>query len=392
VVQVSSESDSNRVNQSTSSTTGSTTEIASNDTGNTNIGQRNNNSESNTDNTDVIVNKEAAIITVNANHKTHRVIQDYLNYIMLSSKRQVMIEATIAEIQLSDNYQAGVDWNLVQTSVSGITLDQSILGDNLLKPPAFALSLTDNNKKNPLRVTLRALEKFGDVKVISSPKIMVLNNQTALLKVVDNIVYFTINVMIEPATDNSPRLVTYESEVHTVPIGFVMAVTAFVNDTDNITLNIRPTISRQIGSVIDPNPALADTDVENSIPVIQVREMESILKIHNSDTAVLGGLMQNEINENSSGLPLLSAIPMVGDFFSMKEKNYGKSELVIFIKPSVIKTASLEKDLTSWKKYLPSEKNPDQKLPPMINPWKTYFETPKHSENVIKTSEPSTRE
>ncbi len=339
-----------------------------------------------TNTNDVIVNKEAAIIAINANRKSHKIIQNYLDHILLSSKRQVMIEATIAEIQLGDNYQAGVDWSSVQTNVSGVTLNQNLLGDTLKTPPSFSLSATTNSLKNPLRVTLKALEEFGEVKVLSSPKIMVLNNQTALLKVVDNIVYFTLNVDIESATDSAPRLITYESLVHTVPIGFVMAVTAFVNDSDYITLNVRPTISRKIGDVVDPNPALAEADVISKIPVIQVREMESILKVHDGDTAVLGGLMQNEVSEKSSGIPLLSGIPMLGDFFSIKDKQYGKSELVIFIKPSVINVASLEEDLKQWKKYLPSDNDPNQKLPPVSNPWKAYLKPTDSAEQISNDS------
>jgi general secretion pathway protein D len=321
----------------------------------------------------VIVNRETGIIAVNTTHKIHHKIQDFLDHVMVNSKRQVMIEATIAEIQLSNDYQAGVDWTSLRLTGAGFSFNQGLIGENLNSPPAFTGTWRNNDIDNPLNVTLKALEKFGDVKVLSSPKLMVLNNQTALLKVVDNIVYFTIDVDIEPATDNSPRLITYTSIVHTVPVGFVMALTAYINDSDNITLNVRPTISRQIGSVVDPNPALADSDVENIIPLIQVREMESILKINDGDTAVLGGLMQNENKQGSSGIPLISGVPMIGDFFSMKDNTFKKSELVIFIKASVIKSASLEKDLKNWKKYLPSDDNPDQSLPPVSNPWGKYL-------------------
>ncbi len=320
----------------------------------------------------VIVNKETGIIAVNTTHKTHHKIQDFLDHVMVSSKRQVMIEATIAEIQLSNDYQAGIDWTSLRLTGAGFSFAQGLIGENLNAPPAFSGVWRNNNSEHPVNITLKALEKFGDVKVLSSPKLMVLNNQAALLKVVDNIVYFTIDVDVEPATDNSPRLITYTSLVHTVPVGFVMALTAYINDSDNITLNVRPTISRQIGSVVDPNPALADSNVENIIPLIQVREMESILKINDGDTAVLGGLMQNENKQGSSGVPLISGVPVIGDFFAMKDNTFKKSELVIFIKASVIKSASLEKDLKNWKKYLPSDSNPNQSLPPVTNPWGKY--------------------
>jgi len=317
------------------------------------------------------VNKESGLIAVKATHQVHREIQNFLDLVLLNSKRQVLIEATIAEVQLGDNYQAGVDWSSVQTSVSGITLNQSNIGDNLAQPPVFTLSATNNSLSNPLRLTLKALEEFGEVKVISSPKIMMINNQTALLKVVDNIVYFTIDVDVTEATDTSPRSFVYETEVHTVPVGFVMSVTSYINESNNITLNVRPTITRQIGEATDPNPALADRDIINTIPIIQVREVESILKVNDGDTAILGGLMQNENIQKSSGIPYLSGIPMLGSAFSLKDDSYKKSELIIFIKTTVIKNASIEKDLLDMKLYLPSDSNPDQQLPPVSPHWQT---------------------
>jgi len=216
---------------------------------------------------------------------------------------------------------------------------------------------------------------------------MALNNQTALLKVVDNIVYFTIGIDVSEGSEFVSRFYTYETEVHTVPIGFVMSMTAYVNDSDVITLNIRPTISRQIGTAIDPNPLLAEQDIINEIPVIQVREMESILTVNDGETAVLGGLMQNELEKISSGVPFISGIPGVGSLFSLKEDKFQKSELVIFIKPSVIKTASLEKDLKSFKQFLPSDTNPNQQLPPVNRHWQNLIDSRQENSVTNPSSE-----
>ena len=187
---------------------------------------------------------------------------------------------------------------------------------------------------------------------MSSPKVMALNNQTAILKVVDNEVYFTTDVTVTAGTANSDPIITIDTEINSVPIGFVMAVTPYIDGNKTVTLNVRPTISRIIRFVDDPNPSLAVAGVVSKIPVIQVREIETMLKIENKETAVIGGLMQDQINKEDRGIPGLSSLPLIGKLFAYNEEEYIKSELVIFIRPVVIEDASLDGDLADYKKYL----------------------------------------
>jgi len=266
-----------------------------------------------------------------------------------------LIEATIAEVQLSDNYQAGINWSVVsETAGTELTKGgiQDVIAGSLGAAPVFQLATTGTVGGNPLNITLKALETFGDVKVLSSPKVMTLNNQTAILKVVDNEVFFNIDVNVVPGNTNTNAVTTVDTTVNTVPVGIVMAVTPFIDESDTVTLNIRPTISRIIRFVDDPNPLLADADVVSKIPVIQVREIETMLKVNDSETAIIGGLMQDQINKENRGVPILSSIPLLGALFSYTEEKYVKSELVIFIRPVVIENASLDGDLASYKKYL----------------------------------------
>ena len=305
----------------------------------------------------VILNRESGVLAVKATSKQHRQIQAFLDRVIGSAQRQVLIEATIAEVTLSDRYQAGVDWSLVTGSPSA-TVTQDVLGGNLGQTPFFSLSLSDTLGGNPLTATLRALETFGDVKVLSSPKVMALNNQTAMLKVVDNVVYFTTDVEVSQgvnSTGNAIALAVLDTEVNTVPIGFVMSVTPYIDEDDVVTMNVRPTISRVVDRVEDPNPDLANAGVVSEIPVIQVREIESMLKINNGDTAVIGGLMQDQINKKNTGVPILSSIPLIGGLFSYTDDEYVKSELVIFIRPVVAHDASLTGDLSEYSKYLLSD-------------------------------------
>jgi len=170
--------------------------------------------------------------------------------------------------------------------------------------------------------------------------------------VVDNEVYFTTDVEVDSGSVNQNSTTVVDTDVHTVPIGIVMAVTPFIDENREVTLNVRPTISRIIRFVDDPNPILAEQGVVSQIPVIQVREIETMLKINDKETAIIGGLMQDQINKENRGVPILSSIPVLGALFSYTEEEFVKSELVIFIRPAVIDHASLDGDLSDYKKYL----------------------------------------
>jgi general secretion pathway protein D len=295
---------------------------------------------------------------------------------MGSARKQVLIEATIVEVRLNDSYQAGIDWSRLNNGPgnSGFVFGQRLgsRGFNF-NPSTGAVTQGDSNALgtaataglfagylNPasaignIAASLTLLKQFGDTKVLSSPKLMVLNNQTAVLKVVDNLVYFTVQAQQSQAAVGGGVLSTITTTPNTVPVGVVMSVTPQINDTGNVNINVRPTISRVLSFVRDPNPQLLA--IPSQIPQIQVREMESILQISSGNTAVLGGLMQDEIQRNSDKVPGLSEIPGVGKIFTGKNDASQKTELVIFLRPTVIPSASLESDeLQAYKRYLPAQ-------------------------------------
>ena len=314
------------------------------------------------DSNNVIVNREAGLIMVRATYRQQIEIQRFIDNVLNISKRQVMIEATIAEIKLSDRYQAGVDWSVVaENPASGVNILTDLTASNLATSPFSSLTLNDSISGNQVTMTLKALEQFGDVQVLSSPKVMAINNQPAILKVVDNIVYFEMDV--NTSLSQVTSLTTFETQIKTVPVGFVMSVTPYINEHEAVTLNIRPTISRVIDSVQDPNPAFKDADVISEVPVIQIREIESILTINSGDTAVIGGLMQDTVNDRSQGVPILSSIPFIGALFRYDDDIREKSELIIFIRPVVIHHASLTGDLSEYQKFLPQPLKSPKKDP-----------------------------
>jgi general secretion pathway protein D len=311
----------------------------------------------------VIVNSEGGLIAVRATARQHEKIQQFLDLVLGAAKRQVLIEATIIEVKLSDSYQQGIDWKYV--GKGGLTLNQRQVGGVALPSgvtPGSTAGMFVLNYANPtsrlgdIAATIQLLESFGKVKVLSSPKISVLNNQTALLKVVDNNVFFSIKVT--PAVLNSSGGVstpaTYESHLETVPVGFVMSVTPQISETDEVTLNVRPTITRVVGFVKDPNPSLGS--VVSNVPVIQARELESIMKVNSGQIAVMGGLMQDSMDNAKDGIPLLSSLPVIGNLFSYRNENSTKTELVIFMRPVVVKDASINGDYKDYRYLLPDQK------------------------------------
>lgn len=299
----------------------------------------------------IIANKETGIISIRASQKQHEKVAEFIDLVQGSAKRQVLIEASIVEITLNDQYQAGVDWSRLG---SGFTFQQNLLGNSLSTAPSVAIGYKNSTALGDIAASVKMLQTFGNSKVLSSPKLMVLNSQTAVLKVVDNLVYFTVTADTTAATGNNPAITTFTTTPHTIPIGIWMSVTPQINENSTVTLNVRPTIARQVGiGVQDPNPSLK---IESRIPQIQVREMESMLQVNSGNTVILGGLMQDDISRTENGVPKLMSLPGLGLLFKSKNDIAKKTELVIFLRPTVIKNASLNSDeLEVYKQYLPSQ-------------------------------------
>lgn len=308
----------------------------------------------------VISNRESGVITVRGTNKQHEKVREFIDVVMNSVKRQVLIEATIVEVTLNDSFQAGIDWSRLGNAgaSSGFTFNQTVGPQITPGNTGFVAGYFNPvSALGNITASISLLKQFGDIKVLSSPKLMVLNNQTAVLKVVDNLVYFTIQAQQSTVGGTvGGTLATFTTTPNTVPVGIIMSVTPQITAAGIVNVNVRPTISRKIGDVSDPNPDIKRAGVESKVPVIQVREMESMLQIGSGSTAVLGGLMQDDIRKNTDKVPGLSDVPLAGNVFTGKNDSNIKSELVIFLRPTVITNASLESDeLQGYKQYLPSQ-------------------------------------
>jgi MSHA type pilus biogenesis protein MshL len=319
---------------------------------------------------DIVVNAATGTISVLATEKQHALIQQHIDSITQASQRQVLIEATIAEVLLSDLYQGGIDWSRLAVS-GGINFTQSLLS-TISGTTVFPGSMTIGYS-NPtssignIASTVKLLNQFGNTRVLSSPKMMTLNNQTALLKVVDNTVYFTIeSTTVTTASVAATTNVTTTPQ--TVPVGVVMTLTPQINVNGQVTLTVRPTITRISGTVNDPNPSLCSDAIAksnagkclvNAVPKITIREMESVLQLVSGQTAILGGLMQDLSQYNRSAVPgpgNPSNTGFLSELFSARDDQLTKSELVIFLRATVITSPSLESDdLKYFQRFLPQQ-------------------------------------
>jgi MSHA biogenesis protein MshL len=322
----------------------------------------------------IIPNPESGVLVVKATSNQHEQVQSFIDQVLVSAKRQVMIQTTIVEVALSEKYQAGIDWDAISTGVFTIASATSG-GIPTFIAGAAASSFTiktneDANNQigtNPqdnadnINATLTLLDEFGDTKILSSPQMMVLNNQTALLKVVENIVYFEIDS--ESTATQGVTTTTVDTDAKTVPVGIVMTITPQINSDGAVTLVVRPTISRFVKFVNDPNPNLVVTGVggttlTNPVPQIAVREMESVLRLIDGQVGVLGGLMTDDTRDNEAGIPGSDQAGFFGKLFETTQAEYTKTELVIFLKPIVIRNPSIDNDLEEYRKYISKDYQP----------------------------------
>jgi MSHA biogenesis protein MshL len=335
----------------------------------------------------VIANRESGILYVRASSRQHEKVQEFLDQVMVGAKRQVLIEATVAEVQLNNAYQRGIDWQRLRsgatsigrpgfgTGQSGMEFGQNSTGTPAaVSTTAFVLggAITSLN----FNFALSLLESFGDVRVLSSPKLSVLNNQTALLRVTRDIIYFQITPSQVTVSGGGGGTIVAPPSFTTTPLvaaeGFMMSVLPQINETDTVVLNVRPTIRRRVGNASDPNPALT---TPNLIPIFETREFDSILRLQSGQMAVLGGLMQDSRSSTEDTIPGINRIPGLGELLEQKSETNTKTELVIFLRATVIREASLDGDFRALRGDLPGEdfflKPNPARVAPMVGPAET---------------------
>jgi general secretion pathway protein D len=303
------------------------------------------------------LNRQAGVLTVNATDHQQELIQRYIEGLKKNASAQVLIEAKILEVDLNDQYASGVDWSTVGTRLGSILGGGNITTQFSLPTPAnpivgvnpstsfvqFAASSTSSN-------IVKMLSAFGTLRTLSSPRLHAINNQQSTLTFATNHVYFTLTVT--PATttavngvSQTPATPTVTSSINTVPIGIMMTMMPSIDIGSNeVTLSVRPTLSTITDFVNDPGfelqlaqaaPTMVGT-IHNAIPEIQVRELDSTLKLKSGQTMVIGGLMQQEATNTDNGVPFVSGVPLVGNLFKNVAKSSHNKELVLLIKATIV--------------------------------------------------------
>lgn len=296
-----------------------------------------------------IMNRQAGLLTVSTTQRQHRVLEEYLRNLQERATAQVLIEAKVVEVALADQFKSGINWqNLDWADKLGVSVNFS---NDFASNDLVTFTLGSDGDLG-LTGAVNLVQKFGTSRTLSSPRIMAVNNQQAVLTFAENRVYFEIDVQRETDTsvDNQPELLTVDSTVRTVPIGLVLTLQPSINlESSEVTMNIRPTLSRSETSVSDPAVAFLASqttglqNLVNEIPVVQVRELDTVMTARSGEVMVIGGLMEDKTSNVDSGVPLLSEIPWIGNAFKSVSKENTVTETIIFLKATIINGKNYDK-------------------------------------------------
>lgn len=309
------------------------------------------------------LNKKAGLITVLANSNQHEAIKEYLDSIHISLTSQVLIEAKVLEVTLDDRYSSGINWNLlpkVDQVSNGFALggnfganaavdDLGLLasaGNDALKFSVLPTELFGD--KYSLDASVEFLQTFGTTRSLANPRISAMNNQYAVLNFSRNVVYFDVQLQQQQqqATGVTPVLNNFSvtSQIKTVPVGVILGLQPSIDlSRSEISMSVRPTLTRSTTSVDNPGVTIIarqlginTDDLNSDIPVVEVRELDTVFKVKNGQIMVIGGLLEERADNTDAGLPGLADIPYIGNAFKRVEREVQTIETVIFMKASIV--------------------------------------------------------
>jgi len=303
----------------------------------------------------VIVDPQAGLVVVRAMPGELRDVRGYLSAAQNNLQRQVVLEAKILEVRLSESSETGINWAALGQGANG---DAIVAGQGTLNQGNTAV-LTDSGAFDPTSITspggaggafdfggifavgarandfaalIRLLNTQGDVQVLSSPRVSTLNNQKAVIKVGTDEFFVTD---IETDTDTTAATSTRSVDVDLTPFfsGIALDVTPQISRSGSITLHVHPTVSE----VSDQQKSITFAGQEQSLPlaVSQVRESDSVVRAEDGQVIVIGGLMQDQATRNRAQPGGLGDLPLIGGAFRQKADSSSRSELVILLRPMI---------------------------------------------------------
>ncbi|MCE3230812.1 MAG: hypothetical protein K0R52_740 [Alphaproteobacteria bacterium] len=298
------------------------------------------------------LHRQGGLITVYGTARQHGLVADYLENLRHVVSTQVLIEAKVIEVSLKDQYKSGINWQKLTGGAFHVDMglgDLAQRGRFMDPTSAQTDMLSMGLQGKTFSGLLKAIEEFGASRTLSSPRLTVMNNQTAILKVAQNQVYFRLNYDKQLNLSVNRENINVSSDIQTVPIGLVMSVHPSIDqDTGDIILSLRPTISRLTHSVSDPAVEIAFANARSPanvklkpslIPVVEVREIDSILRLQSGEIAVLGGLMEARATNGTAKVPLAGDLPLIGQLFNASADGDEVVELVILLRASIIDDA-----------------------------------------------------
>ncbi len=301
----------------------------------------------------VVMNPYSGIVVVKAMPDELTMVKEVLQKADLIMQRQVILEAKILEVTLSEGYEQGIQWS----ALSKIGNDKNPDGS---QESLFSNSMTTRNITNvPVEGVFSAaltLDDFsgviqllgtqGNVQVLSSPRISTVNNQKAVIKVGTD-EFFVTDIEVDDNTNSSSSGTSTSTDVELTPFfsGISLDVTPQIGDDGVIILHVHPSISE----VQDQQKVVSLGDQTLTLPLAlsTIRETDSVISAENGQIVVIGGLIQNTNEEDNVSTPFLGDIPLLGEAFKQKKQAGSKSELVILLKPLITTRDTFRKDIES---------------------------------------------
>ncbi len=270
-------------------------------------------------------------VLIYASPSSYKIIERALNQLD-RPQAQVAIDLTIAEVTLNDQLAYGVQFFLGSTNL-GLGIDNgsasssaaAVLPIQPLSSSVPGFNLVFGHALSP-RAVISALHRFTDVKILSNPSLVVVNNQAATLQVGDQVPVTTGQV--SPVTGGTTNVINTIDYRNT---GIILRVKPRINFNGNVALEVEQEISNVVAPVVT-------TVTTNLTPTISQRRVKSAIQVANGQTVLLAGLIANTQNNSRDGIPLLDQLPIIGDVFSPStSKRISRTELIIFIRPQIIR-------------------------------------------------------
>ncbi|QLE87090.1 pilus (MSHA type) biogenesis protein MshL [Shewanella sp. Scap07] len=300
----------------------------------------------------VVVTPQAGLVTVRAYPNELRQVRTFLQTAETHLQRQVILEAKVLEVRLSDGYQQGIHWESVLGHVGDTNIEFGTspagdgIGDLITSAIGGVTSLQVTGSDFSTMISL--LDTQGDVDVLSSPRVTASNNQKAVIKVGTD-EYFVTDVSSTTVAGTTP-VTTPEVELTPFFSGIALDVTPQIDADGNILLHIHPSvidIKEQTKSI-----KISDSTLELPLAQSDIRESDTVIKAKTGDVVVIGGLMKSENIELVSKVPLLGDIPLIGEAFTNRANSLQKTELVILLKPTVVGGDTWRNELQRSKELL----------------------------------------